>query len=275
MFKKVSTMKCSSIMSTKNSHKSGFTLIELLVVIAIIAVLMAILMPSLQRIKKQAQAVVCENNQHSWALLFQMYAQDYNDKLMPGFDCTIGSNGRDGRWSWMYTLKPYYGDCNDIRLCPRASRTVNQGGHMPWAAWGKINEQYPYVKGEYGSYGINSWVTSDKANSITLIGKWKWGTMSQKQPNRIPLMLDSGFFLTRANDTDKPPEEDGEFNWSYGGGLKRVAHDRHNGRINVAFLDLSVRKVRLKRLWQLKWHRQFDTTVYDRMDWPKWIQRYD
>ncbi len=263
------------MMNTGCSRKNGFTLIELLVVIAIIAILMAILMPSLQRVRKQAMAAVCENNLHSWALLFQMYAQDYDDKLMLGFDSTVGSGVRDGRHSWMYTLKPYYGDANDIRLCPRAMRTVNEGGHMPWAAWEVTNPAWNYVYGASGSYGINSWVTSDKADAFQLAGRWKWRTMGQRQANRIPLMLDSGFWLARPLDTDQPPEEDGQFSWDFGGGLKRIAHDRHNGGINIALLDLSVRRVRMMRLWQLKWHKQFDTSVYDRIEWPKWIRRYN
>jgi len=42
--------------------RKGFTLIELLVVIAIIAVLMAILMPALNRVKEQGKRVVCMSN---------------------------------------------------------------------------------------------------------------------------------------------------------------------------------------------------------------------
>ena len=53
--------------------RSGFTLIELLVVIAIIALLLAILMPALQRVKKQAKAVACQSNLHQWAVAFEMY----------------------------------------------------------------------------------------------------------------------------------------------------------------------------------------------------------
>jgi len=50
-------------------HESkGFTLIELLIVIAIIALLMAVLMPALQRVRTQAKAVACQSSLHQWAI---------------------------------------------------------------------------------------------------------------------------------------------------------------------------------------------------------------
>jgi prepilin-type N-terminal cleavage/methylation domain-containing protein/prepilin-type processing-associated H-X9-DG protein len=60
----------------------GFTLVELLVVIAIIALLMAILMPALQRVKKQARTVVCRSNLRQVGLIITMYLED-NDLIMP------------------------------------------------------------------------------------------------------------------------------------------------------------------------------------------------
>ncbi|UCD00329.1 MAG: prepilin-type N-terminal cleavage/methylation domain-containing protein, partial [Phycisphaerales bacterium] len=54
-------------------RQDGFTLIELLVVIAIIAMLMAILMPALQRVKKQARSVTCQSNLKQWGAVFLMY----------------------------------------------------------------------------------------------------------------------------------------------------------------------------------------------------------
>ena len=60
-------------------HKRrGFTLIELLVVIAIIALLLAIMMPALQRVKGQAQKVTCQARLKQWGLMFKLYNDDHD-----------------------------------------------------------------------------------------------------------------------------------------------------------------------------------------------------
>ena len=60
----------------------GFTLVELLVVIAIIAVLMAILLPALNRAREQGKRAVCLNNVHTLTLAWMMYC-DENDERLP------------------------------------------------------------------------------------------------------------------------------------------------------------------------------------------------
>ena len=62
--------------------KKGFTLIELLVVIAIIAMLLAILMPALNKVKKIAQRVVCGTNLKGLGTAQVVYANDYDDAFV-------------------------------------------------------------------------------------------------------------------------------------------------------------------------------------------------
>ena len=64
-------------------YGAAFTLIELLVVISIITLLMALLLPTLQRVRNQARAVACQAKLRQWGVIFYMYAND-NDGQLPG-----------------------------------------------------------------------------------------------------------------------------------------------------------------------------------------------
>ena len=92
----------------------AFTLIELLMVISIVVLLMAILLPALQRVRRQAKAVACQSNLQQWGVIFSMYAND-NRGALPRH---VGI----GPLVWPEELRTYSSDSNDLLLCPTASR---------------------------------------------------------------------------------------------------------------------------------------------------------
>jgi len=63
--------------------------------------------------------------------------------------------------------------------------------------------------------------------------------------------------------------------------MRNFCIDRRDGAINVLFMDWSVRKVGLKELWTLKWHRSYDTAGrwtkaggVEPDDWPEWMRKF-
>ena len=81
-------------------NRRGFTLIELLVVIAIVALLMGILMPALQRARKQAKGVICQSNMRQIGLGANLYAEEYEQFVPRGL---AGGTGR----AWFQLFMPF------------------------------------------------------------------------------------------------------------------------------------------------------------------------
>jgi len=254
-------------------HRRGFTLIELLVVIAIIGLLMSILMPALARVRQQARAVGCQANLSQWGKVFAMYTMD-ND----GYFAT-GSTGK----MWTQVLQPYYSDPK-LRLCPRARKlAAPEGSPAPvgatFLAWGAFDATYAMLglEGVYGSYGMNGHVSNPLPD---IPDPWErdtsknWTNVNVRGANRIPLFLDCTWLGALPEPTDEPPTVEGLCEHGPAGpNIQAFCINRHNGYINGLFLDFSTRKIGLKELWRLKWHRHFDTTA-DPPIWPQWMQKF-
>jgi len=81
--------------------RRGFTLVELLVVIAVIAILMAILMPALNRAREQGKRAVCLSNLRQLTLAWIIYADENEDCIvngMGGIDRTSGGIITEKAW---------------------------------------------------------------------------------------------------------------------------------------------------------------------------------
>lgn len=50
--------------------------------------------------------------------------------------------------------------------------------------------------------------------------------------------------------------------------------NHHDGKVNGLFMDLSVRRIGLKELWDLDWHKNWNPDNDPPPAWPDWIQNF-
>jgi len=137
--------------------KKGFTLIELLVVIAIIALLLSIIIPSLNLAKQKAKNILCTNDLRQYSICAELYLNENDETYPRAWDSLFAStpsgwcqwhdeeNFLDSRPDLAGPLWPYL-DTQGIHLCPtfnRIGKTYGQNhpSHNPNIP---INPQYSY-----------------------------------------------------------------------------------------------------------------------------------
>ncbi|MBN1807112.1 MAG: prepilin-type N-terminal cleavage/methylation domain-containing protein [Sedimentisphaerales bacterium] len=262
--------------------RKGFTLIELLVVISIIAILTAILIPSLQQLRRHFGSITCRSNLHQWNIFVSMY-----------------KTGNDGKFfqqsqagTWIDPLQTYYQNSDEsIFLCPMAKRHYIEnpnalitdpridsavkkrywafkyiGGGSKFHAWLLFEPQM------YCSYGLNEWVMDELRNTTTanvpVLLDCIWKGNSPKYFHPPP--ADEGY------PPKYPPDQEDTYN-----AMQYFTINRHDAGINSSFADGSTRKVGLKELWTLKWYLWFPTngpwTIAggaEPSDWPQWMRNF-
>jgi prepilin-type N-terminal cleavage/methylation domain-containing protein/prepilin-type processing-associated H-X9-DG protein len=210
--------------------QKAFTLVELLVVIAIIALLLAVLVPSLARAKEQGRDIYCQNNLHQMYLAAMVYTENYKGSFPIAY------------YNWEFELETI-AYCWDFTTRQNAGGVVVEPGIL-WQGEATIEkiQQCPSYRGAsntasdpYTGYNYNtSYIGHGDREAIPEPDRWN----QMRRPAYCALFGD-GEYTEGANKfmrSPLPSDSDGDFSGRQAG----TQGFRHNRRTNVVFCDGAV-----------------------------------
>jgi prepilin-type N-terminal cleavage/methylation domain-containing protein len=131
----------------RSTHRTGFTLIELLVVIAIIGILIALLLPAVQKVRDAANRTKCANHLHQVGIALHGY-HDVNGTFPPGVEnpnenpgpppfTGLQVQGWHPYWSWMAQLMPFYEQDNLYKVADNWAHMSSNRSDFHYWPWGQ------------------------------------------------------------------------------------------------------------------------------------------
>lgn len=238
------------------AKRRGFTLIELLMVIAIIAILMAILMPTLQLAKEQGKEMACRANLRQYGLAQAMYLDDYDDRYPYAWTSLVKTEQpvagyqrfcrwHDPRYPADGPFWPYLPD-EKVHLCPSFKViSKSEGERHP-----NHVSSIPVVP--YYSYSMNAYLGSkqgDPHGSAAQDSRGRGGVYKSSEITRSKAEV---FFFAAENMWLRPGCNwvlndnalcpDGR-DW-FGTFHSAPRADLNSGTVNAVFVDAHVEEVR-------------------------------
>ena len=208
-----------------------------------------------------------------------LYGDNNNGRFFAGW---MGEQLTDANDQWPSALRRYYVNPK-LRLCPNAMKPVSLKGkdgniHPQSAteAWGIFPKDpgWAVEPGDYGSYGINAWICNPLPTTpiFANLRTAYWRGSEVKNAGNVPAFLDSYWMEIWPTIYEQPPPFPAAAFLNYPAGQGRSCILRHGNRgVNIVYLDGSVRDVRLRQLWDQKWHKQYNKNTAT-MTWPDWLK---